>query len=74
MLPSPSRLAIAGLIRIYLVPRPPEDPESVAALKGGPVVEALAACSAALGGTSLAAKQVGASVHWMIGGLCMDRI
>lgn len=73
VLPSPSRLAIAGLIRIYLVPRPPDDPESVAALQGGPVVQALA-CSAALGGTSLTAEQVGAPVHGIIGGLCNGSI
>jgi hypothetical protein len=59
-LPSPSRLAIGALIRLYLVPRPPGDPESVAALQGGPVVEALTAGSTALGGGggSLTPEQV----------------
>lgn len=59
VLPSPSRLAVGALIRLYLVPRPPDDPESVAALQGGPVVEALVACSATLSGGSLTVEQVG---------------
>lgn len=60
-LPAPSRLAIGALIRLYLVPRPPPpdgDPQSVAALQGGPVVEALTACTAALAGGNVTAAEV----------------
>lgn len=61
VLPSPSRLAVGALIRLYLVPRPAEDLNSVAAQQGGPVVEALAACAEALGGGSVTAEQVGSN-------------
>lgn len=55
-LPSPSRVAVGALIRLYLVPRPPA--ESAMALQGGPVVEALAACAAALEAGRLTPEQV----------------